>query len=193
MLEDILISILEVENKFSASWSSITLQDDIENSPIQLNPSPMTVQPQEKCFEATLIADQIDVNIGIGVMSEKGKVVYMFSDGIIFTSDGSTYFGRSAQKEDVIGIRIIMNVHETEYQNYHHVMMYKNGENFGHPIILEGNNQISAVFVHEMEDKNFPIEDVIDLNFGEKSFNFKIGKQKFKPYHNFMTQYIKCR
>ena len=95
----------------------------------------------------------------------------MFFDGMVVASDGSIYFGETIQKGDVIGVRNIMNVYETEQQSYHHLILYKNGEKFGHPIILEGNNQISAVFVHDNKDKKIQIEDLIEQNLRRWTVN----------------------
>ena len=127
-------------------------------------------------METTLLIDPSAHNIGIGLRTDSGSTIYNFGGGAFLCYDGSTYSGDSPQKGDVIGIRIVQDVFITDSdKKYHHAIWSKNGIQLGYPFILEGKGPISAVFVHD-NDAEIPIEDFIDINFGEHPFHFQTGK-----------------
>ena len=107
---------------------------------------------EQKLFEVKVPDGPTQNVIGVGMQSNNETVKYLWSDGVIVsTNDGLVRSEGRCQSGDVISCHICFGVLKYENKHFHRLLFSINGSELNRPIWLEGSLPISVGLIQDAD------------------------------------------
>ena len=173
---------MEISPSFSITNVRNLSGADVDESASVTKPPTFQNRRKSLYFEAKILDANRQKNKGISIGSDDQTVVCLMDEGVILSPNGIIPLGNELfQVGDIIGCRVLLDIYKSGSQDYHHVIFSSNGVEIGYPVIFEGNPPISVGIVQDDKYEGAPINEMVNLNFGDRPFQHSFGNYTLFP------------